>query len=562
MTTGKALNGKPYAGNPHVRFDEGAGAPRHSGRSALLYMHQMTRLPNLALTREGLSQAVVGLTAVLSIMAAGGAAPKTATIIPAPREMRVTGGEYVAEKPPTLEKVDGIPREGYEISITTNGITIRHSDDAGAYYANMTLFHSGRWDAKAKCKAYPCLEIRDWPQFEWRGVHLDDARHFFGKDTVMRLLEQMSWFKFNVFHWHLTDTESWTLEIPGYPELVKRGGVWGGRNVRELHPMGEKVGPFHYTANDVREILAYAKARHIKVVPEIDFPGHFLCAGCAYPELCCNPAEIHKAGRQPVKSLELSSVMCVGNPKAIKFMEDVLDYVCGLFPGDVVHIGGDECSRKSWTTCPKCQALIKKEGLKGVEELQPWLTRHFVEYLAKKGKRTIGWDEIFMSSSWTKWGDFMKAGGDSFSSLLPKTTMGMCWRTWGAGPRAANKGYGIVQCPMSHCYFDYGQGLSEDPYFYIGGKLPLERVYTFDPFAGVDAGARKNVMGGQCCNWASHTSCRFDLEWKLWPRGFALAEVLWTYPDPAKRDFKEFSVRAAEYRRRLVAAHVNCAPLK
>ena len=282
MTTGKALNGKPYAGNPHVRFDEGAGAPRHSGRSALLYMHQMTRLPNLALTREGLSQAVVGLTAVLSIMAAGGAAPKTATIIPAPREMRVTGGEYVAEKPPTLEKVDGIPREGYEISITTNGITIRHS----------------------------------------------------------------------------------------------------------------------------------------------------------------------------------------------------------------------------------------------------------------------------------------KAGGDSFSSLLPKTTMGMCWRTWGAGPRAANKGYGIVQCPMSHCYFDYGQGLSEDPYFYIGGKLPLERVYTFDPFAGVDAGARKNVMGGQCCNWASHTSCRFDLEWKLWPRGFALAEVLWTYPDPAKRDFKEFSVRAAEYRRRLVAAHVNCAPLK
>ena len=160
-------------------------------------MHQMTRLQNLALTREGLSQAVVGLTAVLSIMAAGGAAPKTATIIPAPREMRVTGGEYWATKPPKMEKVDGIPREGYEISIITNGITIRHSDDAGAYYANMTLFHSGRWDAKAKCKVFPCVEIRDWPQFRWRGVMVDDSRHFMGKDTILRILEQMSWFKVN-----------------------------------------------------------------------------------------------------------------------------------------------------------------------------------------------------------------------------------------------------------------------------------------------------------------------------------------------------------------------------
>ena len=164
--------------------------------------------------------------AVLSAGASASAVPKTATIIPAPREIRATGGEYWEKKTPKLEKVAGLPPEGYELSITTNGITIRHSDDAGAYYAKMTLFHTGRYDAKAKCKVYPCLEIRDWPQFRWRGVHLDDSRRFFGKEAILQLLKQMSWFKFNVFHWHLTDDQLWSLEIPGYPELQKYGAEW------------------------------------------------------------------------------------------------------------------------------------------------------------------------------------------------------------------------------------------------------------------------------------------------------------------------------------------------
>ena len=504
--------------------------------------------------------AVAFATVVVSFAARGDARPPIpyATIIPAPQEMRTTDGEYWVKEPPKIERVASIPPEGYELSITTNGITIRCSADAGAYYAKMPLFHMGRTDAKKKCQVYPCVEIKDAPKFKWRGIHFDDARHFFGKEVVKRTLEQMSWFKLNVFHWHITDDQSWTLEIPEFPELVKYGDEWVTRKGQKPRSFGEKVGPFYYTANDVKEIIAYAKERHITVVPEIEFPGHFLCALCAYPELSCDPEEILKNGRQPLSRGVLNSVMCAGNPDAIRFIEKALDYVCEIFPSKVIHIGGDECPRRAWKKCPKCQAFIKENGLKGVEDIQPWLTRHFVEYLAKKGRRTIGWDEIFVDSS------DRHAGGNSFSSLLPKTTMGMCWRTYGAGARAANKGYEIVRCPTSHCYFDYTQGLSEDPYPYLVYKrvLSLDKVYKFDPLEGVEPEARKNVVGGQCCNWTSHTWNRYDMEWKLWPRGFAMAEVLWTYPDPAKRDFKEFSKRAAEYRRRLIRSHVNCAPLK
>jgi hexosaminidase len=477
-------------------------------------------------------------------------------LIPQPRRMRLTGGDCWAVKPPRQVVVASIPPEGYELSIRPDGIVIRHSDAAGAYYARMTLFHMGRYDAKKKCTVYPCLDITDAPAFRWRGVHLDDARHFLGKEVVTRTLEQMSWFKLNVFHWHLTDDQSWTLEIPGYPELVRYGAEWPTRNGQKPRPAGEKVGPFYYTANDVKEILAFARARQITVVPEIEFPGHFLCALCAYPEFCCYPEQIRRRGRQPLARGVLNEVMCVGNPEAIRFVERVLDTVCDLFPSSVIHIGGDECPRTNWTTCPKCQAFIKEKGLRGVAALQPWVTRHFVTYLAKKGRRAIGWDEIFVDSA------DQRGGGARLTSLLPKSTLGMCWRMEGAGAHAANAGYEIVRCPTSHCYFDYRQGLAEDPFTYLGGMLPLARVYAFDPLAGVSDAARANVIGGQCCNWTSHTWNRYDLEWKLWPRGFALAEILWTYPDPAARDFAAFAVRAGEYRRRLIRAHVNCAPLR
>ena len=482
---------------------------------------------------------------------------KGVALVPAPREMRLTGGWHRAKKPPKMEKVASIPPEGYELSIRPDGMTIRHSDDAGAFYANTTLSQMGRWDAKEKCTAYPCLEIKDSPKFRWRGVHLDDSRHFLGKDTVLHILEQMSWFKLNVLHWHLTDDQLWSLEIPGYPELQKYGEEFPlpGQKVRSR---GEKVANGFYTANDVRVIVAYAKARHIAIVPEIELPGHSAAAIFAYPELCCFPQEIYARNRDAYKFnySKFTGIYCFGNPDSVRFLEQVFDHVCELFPSEVIHIGGDECFRDGWKRCPKCQAFMKREGLKGVEQIQPWVTRHFTEYLAKKGRRVIGWDEIFIESA------DRGAGGSKITTLLPKSAMGMCWRAHGAGASAANQGFDIVMAPYQYTYFDYRQGLAEDPYLYPGGWLPLERVYQFDPLAGVDKNGRAHVVGGQCCNWTSHTFGRHDLEWKLWPRGLAIAEVLWTYPDPKKRDFVEFSTRAAEHRRRLIREHVNCAPLK
>ena len=466
-------------------------------------------------------------------------------IIPASQKMSVTGGECRLKGAPKVEKVASIPPEGYELSITKGGVTIRCSDDAGAFYARMTLAQIEKVDPKTKQKIYPCVEIVDAPKFKWRGVLLDTARHFLGKTAILRVIDEMSWYKLNVLQIHFTDGDSWTLEIPEFPELVKQGVARG----RSGFVYGEKLQPFYYSTKDVQEIVAYAAARHVKVVPEIEMPGHFEAALRAYPSMKCT---CPGGGR----------VFCIGNPETVRFAEKVLDRVCELFPSDVIHFGGDECTRKFWKECPVCQAHIKREGLKGVEEIQPWLTRHLVEYLAKKGRRAIGWDEIFLSSSWEKWDDFKKAGGDSFNSLLPKTTMGMCWRPWGAGALAANRGYEIVRCPTSFCYFDYSQGLPEDPFPYFGGHVPLDKVYRFDVLEGVEPQARKNVVGGQCCNWGERTPNITMLEWKLWPRALALSEALWTYPDPAKRDFAEFSQRAAAHRLRLIRSHVNCAPLK
>ena len=468
-------------------------------------------------------------------------------IIPAPQEISWRVGECRLTGEPKLKTVANIPPEGYELSVRPDGVTIRSSDAAGAFYAKMTLAQIARaGNPKAKQKIYPCVEIKDAPKFKWRGVLVDTVRHFLGKEAIMRIIDEMSWYKLNVLQIHFTDDEGWTVEIPEFPELVKQGVMRGRTGIVYC----EKRSPFYYTTNDLKEIIAYAAARHVKIVPEIEMPAHFGAALRAYPSMRC-------------KCPGGGKVFCIGNPETVRFAEKVLDRVCEIFPSDVIHFGGDECTRKFWKECPVCQAHIKREGLKGVEEIQPWLTRRLVEHLTKKGRRAIGWDEIFLASSWEKWGDFLKAGGDSFNSLLPKTTMGMCWRPWGAGALAANRGYEIVRCPITHCYFDAGQCLREDPFPYAGyAGVSLEKVYRFDVLEGVEPAARKNVAGGQCCNWAELITGRIDLEWKLWPRALALSEALWTYPDPAKRDFAEFSQRAAAHRLRLIRSRVNCAPLK
>ena len=475
-------------------------------------------------------------------------------IIPAPVKMVDKGGvtSCLAE---TCVTDKSLPKEGYRLTVSATGVTIASADAAGAFYARQTL------KQLSDGKSCPCVEIEDAPAYSWRGVHFDDCRHFFGKQTLKATLDLMAQYKYNVLHWHLTEDQGWRLDIPGYPELVKYGAVRPespahGARARKL-PNGERVmdmdgqkyGPFYYTEAEVKDILAYAAERHILVVPEIELPGHVAAALAAYPEFACRPENLAHRHPRLVWGIE-KDVLCLGNDKAIKFMEDVLDYVCRLFPSPFVHIGGDECPSVRWKDCPKCQARVKAEGLADEKALQPWVTRHFIKFLAARGKRTVGWDEYL--------------NGD-----VPTDAVGMSWRTPGQGTGdmailsladAVKKGHDMVMCRNDLTYFYYGQGLANDPFQYGGGKLTLARVYSFDPAEGVPAEARAHVLGGQCCNWSEYTWNEYDLAWKMWPRGCAMAEALWRGAN--KPGFDDFKRRVAVHRERLLKAGVNCAPLE
>ena len=479
-------------------------------------------------------------------------------IIPEPIEVGCYGGN--ATVPVTtdivVEKDAGRPAEGYCLDIRPEGrIVIQCSDAAGEFYARQTLRQLTEW------RGYPCVVVKDAPTYKWRGLMLDDCRHFFGKDVVKKTIDVMSSYKMNVLHWHLTDDQGWRLDVPGYPELVKYGAVrpaspkHGAKmrrtatGEREMDLDGQPYGPHYYTEADIKEILAYAAERHVKVVPEIELPGHVFAALAAYPEFACRPENQAKRTPRLIWGIE-KDVLCLGNDKAIKFMEDVVDYVCRLFPSDVVHIGGDECPQVRWKDCPKCQKRIREERLYDEKDLQPWVTRHFVKFLADRGKRTLGWDEYLLGKG------------------VPKSAIGMSWRTgkqgaghdWLSPADIVAKGHDLVMTPNSFCYLDYEQGLEADPFQYIGGCVTLEKCHSMDLCEGIPADLRSHILGGQGNNWAEYTWNQYDLEWKMWPRGCALAEVFWC--GDRKPSFESFLRRMRVHRPRLLQQGVNCAPLQ
>ena len=481
-------------------------------------------------------------------------------IMPAPRKLVEKEGVFTckgsAAKVAAFETDSSIPKEGYRISVTASGIKITSSDAAGRFYALETLKQLES-QAKGGTKV-PCVEIEDSPRYQWRGFHLDECRHFFGKEVVKEIFDLMARYKLNRFHWHLTEDQGWRIDVPDYPELVKYGAVrpasvkHGKKAVKGNKAdadtlNGVKYGPYFYTEADLREIVAYAKERHIQIVPEIELPGHVYAALAAYPQYACYPENLAARIPRLVWGIE-KDVLCIGNDEAIKFMENILDYVCKIFPGDVIHIGGDECPQVRWQTCPKCQARIKAEGLKDHHDLQPWITRHFVKFLEARGKRALGWDEYLL--------------GD-----IPKSAIGMSWResrsgaghALVSGAAAAKRGHDVVMTPCSYCYLDYGQGLKDDPFFYIGGKVTLERCYSFNPCAGVPDDAKAHILGGQGNNWTEYTWNEYDLAWKAWPRMLALSEVFWL--GEAKPGFADFLKRAEVHRSWLIRHGVNCAPL-
>ncbi len=419
--------------------------------------------------------------------------------------------------------------EAYSILVSPRNAVIRANGLNGVFYALETLRQMlptaiyGNRQALKDRWTLPCCLIEDAPRFAWRGMHLDSARHIWSIDEVKRYLDVMAMYKLNRFHWHLTDDQGWRIEIKSYPLLSQiacwREGTMIGRDFSSNDHI--RYGGF-YTQDEIREVVEYAAARGITVVPEVDLPGHMLAAMSAYPQLGCTGGPYAAWTIWGVSD----QVLCVGKESTFTFLERVLAEVAELFPGEYIHIGGDECPKDEWKKCPDCQALIRRLGLKddgrftAEQYLQNYVTKRIQDYLATLGKKVIGWDEILE--------------GD----LAPGATV-MSWRGAAGGREAAARGFDAVMAPNSHCYFDYYQaeGGEGEP-LGIGGFVPVEKVYSLDPLEGIAPEHAHHILGVQANLWTEYISTPEHLEYMLLPRMLALSEVQWCSPE--RRDADRF----------------------
>lgn len=422
-----------------------------------------------------------------------------------------------------------LPEEGYRLTVDANGVEARASQFNGFFYALQSIKQLlpaaiyGQSPAPEADWKLPCVEIVDAPRFAYRGMHLDVARHFFSTDEVKRYLDIMAVHKLNRLHWHLTDDQGWRIEIKRYPRLTEVGSVRKGTVVRKEWDNydGVPYGGF-YTQDEIRDIVAYAADRGITVIPEIDLPGHMLAALTAYPELGCTGGPYDVWGRWGVAD----DVLCVGKEKTFEFIEGVLTEVMELFPSEYIHIGGDECPKVRWEKCPRCQARIKALGLKdengqqAEHYLQSYVIARVEKFLNDHGRRIIGWDEILEGE------------------LAPNATV-MSWRGSDGGIAAAKLGHDVVMTPNSHFYFDYYQSLDpENEPFGIGGYVSVDRVYSYDPMAGLTPEQQKHILGVQANMWTEYIADDSHLEYMLLPRLAALSEVQWCNEEV--RDWERF----------------------
>lgn len=409
-----------------------------------------------------------------------------------------------------------IPDEGYQLEIDEAGVRLTAKTETGLFYGKQTLLQL------LTPNGLPYVKINDQPRFPYRGLHLDVSRHFFDKEEVKKLMNVMSYYKLNTLHLHLTDAGGWRLQIDKYPKLTQEGAFrtqsdwrewWdNGKDRQYLKEGTEGAYGGYYTKDDIRDMLAYAAEKHITIIPEIEFPAHSDEVFVAYPELCC-------AGKS-----HTSGDFCIGNPKTFEFMENVLTEVVELFPSEYIHIGGDEAGKNTWKTCPKCQALMKKEKLANVDELQSYMIRKAEEFLNSKGRRLIGWDEIL-------------EGG-----LAPEATV-MSWRGEAAGFKSARMGHDVIMTPGSYMYFDFYQA---DPRYQpvaIGGYTPIRKVYSYNPIPqdSLTAEEAKHFLGVQANTWTEYIPTPEHLEYMMFPRALAVAEIGWTPQE--KRDWQDFKPR-------------------
>ncbi len=430
-------------------------------------------------------------------------------------------------------------REGYELTVSKKGVTIVGGSAAGVFYGVQTVRKtiSEQGNHNYSSLILNPIILKDAPRFSWRGMHLDCSRHFWPVTFVKKFIDLLAMHNMNVLHWHLTDDQGWRIEIKKWPKLITVGSQRSGTIIGTNSDLDDET-PYggYYTQEEIRDIVAYAAARHITIVPEIDMPGHMLAALASYPELGCTGGPYQVGHYWGV----YKDVLCIGNPKVYQFVEDVLTEVMELFPSEVIHIGGDEAPSDRWQQCEKCKDAYLKDALEGrlgadmtsAREMpefdisatyQRLFTQRVFNFLASKGRRALGWDEILDG--------------------CPQDAMIMSWRGSAPGAKAAEAGHDVVMTPTTHCYFDYQQ--VEDTEFEpsrCGGFIPIERVYALDPAPDtLSVAARQHILGTQANLWSEYMTTESMVEYQALPRMSALAEVQWTKPE--RKDYEAFKER-------------------
>ena len=430
------------------------------------------------------------------------------------------------------------PVEGYRLNVTSDAVTVEAKTPAGLFYGLQTLTqllfgdHTSGWSV-------PVVQIVDAPRFAYRGMHLDVGRHFFPVAFVKKYIDLLAMYKMNKFHWHLTEDQGWRIEIKKYPKLTEIGAyrqetVMGKNFERFDRPYvgdGKPHGGF-YTQDEVREVVAYARARYIDVIPEIEMPGHATAALAAYPEFACTDGPFDV----PTTWGIFEDVFCP-KEETFQFLEDVLTEVIALFPSQYIHIGGDEVPKVRWQESEVAQEVISREGLADEDELQSYFIKRIESFLQAQGRRLIGWDEIL-------------EGG-----LAPDATV-MSWRGMEGGIEAAREGHDVIMTPTSHCYFDYYQADPEQEPLAIRGLTPLEKVYSFEPVPEMlSAEDAEHILGAQGNVWTEYMATTDYVEYMVFPRMLALSEVVWSPPD--LRNWEGFVQRLPDHLRHLDALGVN-----
>lgn len=433
--------------------------------------------------------------------------------------------------------------EGYKLKVSNDKIIISASTDKGAFYAVQTLrqllpasFENGTF--KGNKVAIKCLTIEDEPQFVYRGMHLDVGRHMFSVDFIKKYIDAMAMLKMNTFHWHLTEDQGWRIEIKKYPKLNEiaafRKETLIGHYSDQPHQFdGKRYGGF-YTQEQVKDVVSYAQSRQVTIIPEIEMPGHSQAAISAYPELGCPGHQVEVATKWGV----FEAIYCTKD-ETFEFLENVLDEVIALFPGEYIHIGGDEAPKTQWKYCKACQNRIKQEGLKDEHELQSYFISRIEKYLNSKGKQIIGWDEIL-------------EGG-----LAPNASV-MSWRGIDGAVQAAKESHNVILTPGSHCYFDHYQSTNPNEPLAIGGFLPLEKVYSFNPMPdGLTKEEQKYVLGAQGNVWTEYMPTSKKVEYMVFPRILAMSEAVWSRQE--NKNYDDFIVRLERFHKRFDALDINYA---